>query len=140
MYTAPAFPRKSLTRGNGAVTRYDYDPVSRLRQMVLDIGGAATADDLTLDFAHNPASQIVSTTRSNDLYAWTGHVSGTLSTTANGRNQLAGWSNMLGYDSKGNVTGDGTYRYTYSSENLLISLTTRRPGHSRRRRPIPTTR
>jgi RHS repeat-associated protein len=118
--------RTSLTRGTGVVTTYQPDPVSRLQQLKLDFAG--TANDLTLDFAYNPASQITSTTRSNDLYAWTGHGSGTISTTSNGRNQIAGWITTLAYDAKGNVTSDGTYGYTYSSENLLTSLTNPTPG------------
>ncbi|HLL30427.1 MAG TPA: RHS repeat-associated core domain-containing protein [Allosphingosinicella sp.] len=113
--------RASLTRGNGTVSFYDYDPVSRLDELRLDFAG--TARDLTLGFAHNPASQIAATTRSNDLYAWTGHGSGTTSTNADGLNRIAGWVNTLGYDSKGNITSDGTYTYAYSSENLLTSLT-----------------
>ncbi|HEX9966022.1 MAG TPA: hypothetical protein VGB04_13685, partial [Allosphingosinicella sp.] len=59
--------RSSLTRGNGMVTGYGHDPVSRLEQLTQDPGG--TARDLTLDFTYNPASQIATTTRSNDSYA-----------------------------------------------------------------------
>jgi RHS repeat-associated protein len=118
--------RSSLTRGNGTVTGYTPDAVSRLQQLSQDLPG--TSNDLTLGFAYNPAGQIASTTRSNDLYAWTGHGSGTTSTTSNGRNQIAGWVNTLGYDSKGNVTGDGTYAYGYSSENLLTSLSNSATG------------
>jgi YD repeat-containing protein len=78
--------RTSLVRGNGAVTSYQYDPVSRLGSMTHDF--AAATHDLTLSFDYNPASQIVSTLRSNDLYAWTGHGSGTSSSTAKGS---TGW-------------------------------------------------
>jgi RHS repeat-associated protein len=112
--------RTSLTRGNGTVTGYTFDPVSRLAQMTQDIGG--TARDLTVDFAYNPASQIASTTRSNDAYAWTGHGSGTTNASSNGLNQIGSWTSSLGYDSKGNITSDGSYTYAYSSENLLTSL------------------
>jgi RHS repeat-associated protein len=112
--------RTSLTRGNGTVTGYTYDPVSRPGQMTQDIGG--TTHDLTLDFAYNPASQIAATTRSNDAYAWTGHGSGTTNASSNGLNQIGTWTSSLGYDSKGNITSDGSYTYGYSSENLLTSL------------------
>jgi RHS repeat-associated protein len=112
--------RTSLALGNGVATTYSYDPLSRLDELKLEFAG--TNDDLTSDFAYNPASQIASTTRSNDAYAWTGHGSGTMSTTSNGLNQIAGWVGSLGYDAKGNITGDGTYSYGYSSENLLTSL------------------
>ena len=112
--------RTSLTRGNGVATTYAYDPVSRLAQLSLDFSG--TTNDLTLGFDYNPASQIAGNTRSNDLYAWTGHGSGSTSTTSNGLNQIAGWVSTLGHDAKGNITSDGSYSYVYSSENLLTSL------------------
>ncbi len=118
--------RKSLTLGNGVATHYRYDAASRLDQLKLDFAG--TSADLTSEFAYNPAGQIAGNTRSNDSYAWTGHGSGTISTTANGRNQIAGWGSALGYDSKGNITSDGSYTYGYSSENLLTSLTNSAPG------------
>jgi RHS repeat-associated protein len=109
--------RSSLTYGNGASTSYQYDAASRLSQLGLDLSG--TANDLTLTFAYNPASQIASTTRSNDLYSWTGHGSGTTSSTANGLNQLASWNGTLSHDVKGNITSDGTRSYGYDSENRL---------------------
>jgi RHS repeat-associated protein len=118
--------RTSLTRGNGTVTGYSHDALSRLSQLTQNPAG--TTHDLTLDFAYNPASQIASTTRSNDSYAWTGHGSGTTSTTSDGLNRLAGWVNTIGYDSKGNVTSHGTFGYSYSSENLLTSMTNSATG------------
>jgi RHS repeat-associated protein len=118
--------RTSLTLGNGVATVYTYDPVSRLNDLKLDFAG--TTDDLTSGFAYNPASQIASNARSNDAYAWTSHGSGTTSTTTNGRNQIASWVNTLSYDTKGNITVDGTYTYGYSSENLLTSLTNSATG------------
>jgi len=48
--------RVSLTRGNGAVTSYSYDNVSRLSQLVHNPAG--TSYDLTIDLSYNPASQI----------------------------------------------------------------------------------
>jgi RHS repeat-associated protein len=112
--------RKKLTRGNGTTTSYDYNPGPGLSQLALDLAG--TSSDLTLDFTYNPASQIASSTRSNDTFAWTGHGSGTTSSTVNGLNQLT----MVGtasisHDTKGNITSDGAKTYGYSSENLLTS-------------------
>lgn len=120
--------RTSLTRGNGTSTTYSHDALSHLQQQAINLDGSGTTRDLTLGFTYNPASQIASTTRSNGSYAWNGHGSGTLSTTSDGLNRIAGWVNTLGYDSKGNVTGDGTYAYTYSSENLLTALTNSATG------------
>jgi RHS repeat-associated protein len=112
--------RTSLTRGNGATTSYGYDAVSRLTSMSHDFSG--TAQDLTLTLAYNPASQIVSTTRSNGLYAWNGHGNGTTGSAADGLNRLDSLGGATpGYDAKGNLTYDGSTSYTYSSENLLTS-------------------
>jgi RHS repeat-associated protein len=116
--------RTSLTYGNGEVTSYQYDAMSRLSQLGLDLSG--TTNDLTVTFGYNPASQIASNARSNDLYAWTGHGSGTTSTTTNGLNQLASWNATFAYDSKGNLTSDSTRTYSYDSGNQLTGL----PGGS----------
>ena len=83
---------------------------------------AGTTHGLTLQFGYNPASQIVSTVRSNDLYSWTGHGSGTTSSTADGLNRLDLHAGIVPtYDARGNLLADGTYSYTYSSENLMKS-------------------
>ncbi len=115
--------RTSLIRGNGTLTTYSYDAVSRLSALTHDLGGSATSQDLALGFGYNPASQIVSVTRSTDAYAWTAHGGGTISTSADGLNRLAGWNGTLGYDGKGNLTSDGTNSFSYSSENLLTRIT-----------------
>ena len=47
-----------MSRGNGTLTSYGYDAVSRLTE--LSSGPTGTANDLTLGFAYNPAGQIVS--------------------------------------------------------------------------------
>lgn len=110
--------RSSLTRGNGTSTTYGYDAVSRLSSLALDFAG--TTNDLTLTYSYNPASQIASTTRSNDLYAWTGHYNANVSTTVNGRNQIVSkGATAFSYDSKGNVTADGTTTYSYDSQNQI---------------------
>jgi RHS repeat-associated protein len=102
------------------VTSYGYDAVSRLTSLAHDLAG--TGDDLTLTFAYNPASQIVSNTRSNDTYAWTGHGSGSTSSTANGLNELASHGGTsVSFDAKGNLTSDGATTFAYTSENRLVS-------------------
>jgi RHS repeat-associated protein len=115
--------RTSLTRGNTAVTTYGYDPVSRLSSLTQNLTGSA--NDLTITIGtYNPASQIVSQTRSNDSYAWTGHGSGSTASVANGLNQLSSiGGTATAHDTKGNLTTDPTTgkTYDYSSENLLTS-------------------
>jgi len=70
---------------NGAAQAFGYHPVSRLTSLTVDLSG--TASDLTKTFAYNPASQIVSETRSNDAYAQV--LANGTQTTTNGLNQLA---------------------------------------------------
>ena len=112
--------RSSLTFGNGVVQGFTFDPVSRLATHSNDL--ASTANDLTQTFAYNPASQIGSVTRSNDLYAWTGHTNDNLSSTANGLNQIGNvGAKSITHDAKGNITAVGTTTYGYTSENLLSS-------------------
>jgi RHS repeat-associated protein len=111
--------RTTLTFGKGVVQGYSYDPISRLASLTNDLPG--TANDLTIGaIAYNPSSQILSAPRSNDAYSWTGSVAVNRPYTSNGLNQYtAAGSASFTYDTKGNLTSDGTNAYTYSSENLL---------------------
>src|SRR3954470_20779416 len=77
--------RTSLTRGNGTSTSYSFDNASRLTQIADDLAG--TTYDQTLGFTYNAASQIKTTTRSNDAFAWNGHYNVSRNYTANGLNQ-----------------------------------------------------
>ena len=77
--------RTSTAYGNGASQAFGHDPVSRLTSLTVNLSG--TASDLTKTFAYNPASQIVSETRSNDAYAQV--LANGTQTTTNGLNQLA---------------------------------------------------
>jgi len=110
--------RTSLTRGNGTVTNYGYDPASRLAQLTDDVAGGS--HDRTATFAYNPASEIGSRSHSNDAYAW--KPGGNLDRweVPNGLNQLVGMGGIgLAYDRRGNMVSDGARTLTYSSENLL---------------------
>jgi RHS repeat-associated protein len=113
--------RTSLTRGNGTSTSYSYDAVSRLSQLTDNPAG--TTHDQTLGFSYNPASQIVSNTRSNDLFSWAGNSVGTASSTANGLNQISvHGGTSTSHDARGNMTADGLGKtFGYTSENLLTS-------------------
>jgi hypothetical protein len=122
-YDAAGRVAGTISRANGAATSYSFDPVSRLSQLVQNPAG--TTNDVTLGFTYNPASQIASNTRSNDVYAWTGHGNGTLGSTANGLDQLASHGGAsLSCDAKGNLLNDPHTGYTlgYTSENLLTKV------------------
>jgi YD repeat-containing protein len=77
--------RDRLVLGNGAVTDYGYDAVSRLETLGHDFPG--TASDNLVTFTY-PASQIESREATNSLYAWTGHGNGSASYAADGLNRL----------------------------------------------------
>jgi RHS repeat-associated protein len=113
--------RVSLTRGNGTVTSYTPDAASQLTSLTQDLPG--TSGDLTLGFAYNPAGQIVTNTRTNDLYSWAGALTGTVATPANPLNQAVSFGGTaLTYDAKGNLTWDGTRSLGYTAENKLTAV------------------
>jgi len=113
--------RTSLLRGNGTSTTYTPDPVSRLSALA-NTFPADTSKNLSLGFSYNAASQIVQNVRGNDLYSWTGHGSGNTASTVNGLNQLTAVGALTpAYDTKGNMTSDGTSAYTYASDNRLAT-------------------
>ena len=78
--------------------------MSRLSSLTQDLAG--TLDDLTISIsAYNPSSQIVTQSRSNDLYAWTGHGNGSTDTLTNGLNQLSTVGGVAAtHDARGNLT------------------------------------
>lgn len=112
----------SQTRG-AVTTTLGYDTVSRPTNWTDDLAG--TTSDVTSTFAYNPASQIVTKTRSNDAYRFTGYVTITPRPyTVNGLNQYAtAGSATFNYDDNGNLTGDGSSSYTYDVENRMKTAT-----------------
>ncbi|MBN8809655.1 MAG: hypothetical protein J0I47_15665 [Sphingomonas sp.] len=110
---------KSL--GYNAATYPQYDGLGRLTTLNNAFNGGGGANDVTATFAYNPANQIVTGTRNNNAYAFTGYVSLSRSYAANGLNQYttAGPATFA-YDANGNLTGDGTSTYAYDVENRLV--------------------
>lgn len=77
---------------------------------------------MALSFSYNPAGQIASQTRDNDLYVWGGHYNRDVAEAANGLNQLTVQGDTgIGYDAGGNVTSIGGAGYGYTSENRLAT-------------------
>jgi RHS repeat-associated protein len=113
--------RTALTRGNGTVTNYSYDPVSRLNSFTQDLNGGV--QDLTVGpFGYNPANQITGYSRSNDSYAWMGHYNVNRAYGTNGLNQLtSAGATGLGYDARGNLNLSGSNAYGYTAENRLTA-------------------
>lgn len=117
--------RTSLTRADGTSATYGYDALSRLSQLVENIGG--TANDLTVDFTYTPASQIATAVRTNDIYAWPGYFNADRSSTINGLNQPTVTTSVgfapvnFTYDGNGNLSQSGSTTYIYDSENRLLT-------------------
>ena len=115
--------RTSAAYGNGASQAFGYDIVSRLSSLTVNLSG--TANDLTKTFSYNPASQIVTETRSNVAYSQVlANISQT--TVTNGLNQLATVNGTAAaYDGRGNMTTDPVTGKTYSylpSNNQLYNI------------------
>jgi RHS repeat-associated protein len=118
----------TLTYGNSVIQTYGIDAISRLTSLTIDVSGAN--DDLTIGgsstpIAYNAASQITSAVRSssNTAYSFTGYAAVNRSYATNGLNQhLTAGSASFSYDSKGNLTSDGSNSFCYSSENMLTGM------------------
>src|SRR3546814_13014077 len=78
--------RASQTGRYGQATAFGYDVAGRFNALSHNIAG--TAQDVAYSYGFNPASQIVQQVRSNDSYAWTGHVDVTRNYSPNGPNQI----------------------------------------------------
>jgi len=103
----------------GSSATFNYDAVGRLAG-IADVYTGGTSY-LTVGFGHNPANQIVSQSRDNDVYAWQGHYAVNRPYTTNGLNQYsaAGGAGFT-YDLNGNLTSDGSRTFTYDLENRLV--------------------
>ncbi len=116
-------PASRLTRSTrywGSASIYGYDPAGRLKS--LEQSFPSGAGNTRSDFTYNPASQILSETRTNDSYAWTGSVAVDRPYSVNGQNQyMAAGPASFTYDSNGNLTSDGTTTFVYDVENRLVS-------------------
>lgn len=117
--------RSQIDRGSPATsTLYGYDPISRLQSLAHDLDGTGTANDLTLTFSYNAASQILTRALSNSRYEFA-HGIATRSFSVNGLNQytqISGSSPAAPtWDANGNLTFDGATTFGYDLENRLTS-------------------
>jgi RHS repeat-associated protein len=109
-----------MYRPGGDNSQFAYDLISRLNSLSdLFIGGAG---NVVSTFTHNPASQIVTKSRNNDSFGFSGNVNLSRSYAKNGLNQYttAGPATFT-YDANGNLTSDGASTYVYDVENRLVS-------------------
>ncbi len=113
----------SRAEAGGSSVAYGWDDAGRLTSQTDAFTGGT--GNVGWTFGFNSASQIASETRTNDAYAWTGAVTVNRPYAVNGLNQYtsAGPASFT-YDDNGNLTGDGTWTYTYDVENRLVAATT----------------
>lgn len=112
--------RTTTTLGNGTTTAYVYSAQGSLGGLSHNLSG--TNSDNSWTYTRNQAQQIAAHSWTNDLYQWTGATNGTRVYTSNGLNQyVTAAGNSNAYDSNGNMSGDGTWAYTYDADNQLRS-------------------
>jgi RHS repeat-associated protein len=111
--------RIDVNRGS-SWTGYGYDGISRLTTQNQRFTGGV--GNLNAGFGYNPAGQIVSRTRDNDSFAFTGQFNVDRGYAVNGLNQyVTGGPAAFQYDANGNLVSDGTTTYGYDAENRLVS-------------------
>ncbi len=114
--------RVSITRGNAAVTAYQFDTADRLTQ--LNQTPVNHTSDQIWTYGYNPSSQVTSRTAANQMYVWTNRTPGTTTKTWDGLNRDATLAAVSGgYDARGNLTKDETRTFTYDVENRLLTVT-----------------
>ena len=113
--------RTTVTLGNGTTVQRTYDNQGAMATLKNFL--ASTAQEVQYTYVRNQIRELKSVTWSNNIYQWAGAAPGTQSYTANGLNQYtAAAGATLGYDTNGNLTGDGTWTYTYDADNRLKTV------------------
>ena len=109
--------RTSFTSTGGAITEYSYDAASQLTELTYK-WGASTLGNITYGYdVGGRRTSIGGSYARNTLPA------AVTSTTYNNANQATAFAGQtLTYDSNGNLTGDGTYTYTWNTRNKLASI------------------
>lgn len=103
----------------GAVMSTQFDGISRLTILTHELNQASA--DQVLEFAYNPASQVISRIESNGAYA-NSTPDETRSYNVNGLNQYTSVAGAVHeYDLNGNLTSDGATDFVYDAENRLVS-------------------
>jgi YD repeat-containing protein len=82
-----------------------------------------TSNDNTYTFAYTNAHQVASDAASVAGWKWQSSVTGTVPYgAANNLNQYPSVNGQtISYDTRGNMTGDGVFTYTYDAENRMLT-------------------
>lgn len=106
----------------GITSDYDFFNSGRLSKLTHNLAG--TTYDNTYQYSYNPANQVVNLTSSKTAFAPNIGQTDT-SYSVNGLNQYTTVSGKgFSYDTKGNLTNDGTLKYYFDQENRLVKTTT----------------
>jgi RHS repeat-associated protein len=108
-------------------TTYTYDALNRLTKAVWDPAPTVTAPTAgtLVSFGHSYDKTNRRIGQTVDDNTWLAYPAGAPSTTSYTADKLNRYSAVTGltpgYDTNGNLTGDGTYTYGYDPENRLVS-------------------
>lgn len=117
-YTYDAAGRRAGFNG-GVSTAYGYDGIGQVTSITNTL--ASSIYNNGYGFSYNPASQITTLTKSNNLFAFAGTYNVNRDYSVNGLNQYtAAGAATFGYDANGNLTSDGTTTFLYDIENRLV--------------------
>jgi RHS repeat-associated protein len=113
--------RTKLRRPNDAVvTTYAFDAASRLASLAQNAAGSSY--DTNIGFQYNPASQITERSDNNAVYDSILSAGFNKSYAADGLNRYTTAAGVTPtYDTRGNLTGDGTKTYGYDADDRLVS-------------------
>ncbi len=121
--TYDTLDRRATTSRASSTTTYGYDALSRPNAISQNF--YVGTGNVTKGFGYDAANEVLSQTRNNDDYRFSGYATLNRGYTANALNQyLTAGSATFAYDGNGNLTSDGTNTYGYDAENRMISAST----------------
>lgn len=118
--------RTQMVFANGVTTSYQYDLADRRTGMDVQFGGSPAPALASWRYGFNKVDQMTMQKFPDSSWEWRPPaVSTTEYGAANNLNQIltAGASTLAYADGRGNLTSDGTWTYTYNTENMLIGAT-----------------
>jgi RHS repeat-associated protein len=110
--------RTGINWNNGATTNFQYDPQGLMAGLGHSLNTPAQSVQYT--YTRNQAGELTGVSWNNDLFQWTGAVSGSRSYGVNGLNQyMSTPGGTPAYDANGSLTSDGVASYSYDLDNRL---------------------
>ena len=107
----------SLSFANGATSTFGYDTQSLPASLNMDVAGTALDGGFTL--ARNQAGEVTQNALTNTVHQWRGYRNNLTDYSRNGLNQYTVAGPALSYDGNGDLIGDGTWSYSYNTDQQL---------------------